>query len=293
MELVEKVGSNIDKTIKYVFKLHDNLIMETTYIDNNTGKDIICVSCQTMCAQGCKFCHLTDYIGVLPLRNLDKREITDSVDYIYSDLKLKNNNRTLLISYMGCGEPLANVGEVLTSMTLLDSDYENIRFGLATSLPKNRWTEVTYFTQYVKEMRLPVKVHLSLHYTTDEIRYEWMPNSLDIRPCLDLMNVYKNLTKNNVEIHYALINGVNDTIEDQIRLSGMLQNFDFNVKFMLYNEKESLEEKASNLDKYNEFTKLLNVAGVKHEYYEAPGKDVGASCGQFLFDKYDIKQIKK
>ena len=76
--LSTKEHSKVDKTIKYVFKLHDGLIMETTYIDNNTGKDIICVATQTMCGMGCSFCHLTDYIGVLKNRNISKDAIKNA-----------------------------------------------------------------------------------------------------------------------------------------------------------------------------------------------------------------------
>lgn len=290
MELINKVQSKIDKTIKYVFKTHDGLIMETTYIDNNTGKDIICVSCQSMCAQGCKFCHLTDYVGWLKLRNFEYREINESVDYIYGDLNLKDNNRTLLISYMGCGEPLANADNVSDSMILLNGEYSNIRFGMATSLPKTKWKEFFQLIQVVKDMKIPLKVHLSLHYTNDEVRRQWMPNALDIKPALSAMSFYKEITGNAVEIHYAMIAGVNDSIVDIGWLNYFLRDRGFNIKFLRYNEKESLDEKPSELDTCKEFKLNMFLNGIDSEIYEAPGKDVGASCGQFLFDEYNIKK---
>ena len=116
MELKDKVSSKVDKTIKYVFKLNDGAIIEVTYIDNGTDKDIICVASQTMCNMKCSFCHLTDHIGNIKLRDVTSAEINETVDIIYKDLSLDKNERRLHISFMGCGEPLANLSEVEKSM---------------------------------------------------------------------------------------------------------------------------------------------------------------------------------
>src|ERR1022692_1744928 len=104
MQFITKETSKIDKVVKYVFKVDFNSIAEFSYIDNNTGKDIICVSCQTMCNMGCKFCHCTDYIGKVRVRTLTGSEIFDGIEHIVKDLGITCRD-TILISYMGCGEP--------------------------------------------------------------------------------------------------------------------------------------------------------------------------------------------
>lgn len=181
MKLIDKIHSKEDRTIKYTFLLHDNIIVEHTYIDNLTKKDIICVSSQTMCHMGCTFCHLTDSIGKLKFRNLTKHEIIEGINYIYNDLNLQQNNRTLLISYMGSGEPLQNYAEVCDSMVLLMSEYRKIRFGLSTMLPKARWQSLFDLAHRVVESKIPLKIHLSLHYTNDKQRTEMMPASTNIK----------------------------------------------------------------------------------------------------------------
>ena len=290
MKFIKIVKSKLDSTIKYIFKTEDNLIVEFSYINKDDGKDIICVSCQTMCNIGCKFCHTTDYIGKIKLRSLYHSEMVDGVEYIYKDLKLAEHHRVLLISYMGCGEPILNVENVIESMLKIknmDCNESSLtRFAIATSIPENHWLDFFKMTNLINEYKLPVKIHLSLHYTMDIIRKEWMPRALDIMPSLSAVDFYKKVTGNAVEIHYALIEGVNDTEQDAILLTNFLKGRDINIKFLFYNEKSTLDAKASNKEKLKIFKKYFNSAGIDHEYYVPPGKDVGSSCGSFLMDYY-------
>ena len=124
MNLLEKIHSKTDNTIKYIVMTQDNLIIELSYINKNDGKDIICVPSQTSCKMKCKFCHITDATDKLINRNLTSQEIKESVDNIYNDLNLSLNPKTLLISYMGCGEPLLNYKQVKDSMLLLRIVYQ-------------------------------------------------------------------------------------------------------------------------------------------------------------------------
>lgn len=288
MKLINRIKSTEDNTIKYVFRLEDKSIVEFSYINKNDGKDIICVPTQTMCNLGCRFCQTTDFIGKIRSRNLDAYDIFYGCEFIINELNLVSNNRTLLVSYMGCGEPLMNVENVVESMKMLVRIYGDkiplVRFAIATSIPKTRWLSFFELTQMIKNDMLPVKIHLSLHYTTEERRKEWMPTSLDIESSIACVDFYHKLTGNPVEIHYALIDGVNDTIEDAQRLSRLIQGKGFNVKFLFYNEKENLYYHASNIDKIRSFKTHLVDSFIPFEYYIPPGLSVGASCGSFLMD---------
>jgi len=248
-----------------------------------------------MCNLACKFCHTTDFIGKIKNRDLMYHEIFESVMYIINNLKLKDNDRVLLISFMGAGEPILNVDNVLDVMILLKKLEQNgfsyVRFAIATSLPKSKWINFYKLTEGIKKNNLPVKIHLSLHYTMDIQRTEWMPASLDIMSSLCCVDFYKKLTKNPVEIHYTLIEGVNDTEQDAILLSTFLKDKDINVKFLFYNEKPSIDFHASSKEKLKIFKRYFDKYNILHEYYIPPGLDIGASCGQFIMDqyiKYDI-----
>ena len=286
MELIKIVKSGNDSTLKFIMKNEDGFILEFSYINKDDGKDIICVPTQTMCNMGCKFCHTTDYIGKIKSINVTSREIVAGIRQIYDHLKL--GERVLLISFMGCGEPVLNVAYVIESMIKIREKFKTpyIRFAVATSLPKKDFIDFFWMVNEIHRFNLPVKFHFSLHYTFDILRKEWMKNSLDIIPSLSAMDFYKKLTGNAVEIHYALIEGVNDTEQDAILLSNFLKDRDFNVKFLFYNEKPTLDVHASNKSKPSIFKRYLDKYNIESEYYIPPGTDIGSSCGMFLMDIY-------
>ena len=301
MELLEKIKSGTDNTIKYIFLTNDNLIVEFSYINKDDGKDIICVPTQTACKMKCKFCHITDECDNLINRNLEALEISDGIGFIYTNLDLKIDPKTLLISYMGCGEPLLNYKNVLESMRSLTYIYQDklvplIRFAIATSLPQ--FVQVNFFklTDEIYKNKYPVKIHLSLHYTKDDIRKQWMPNSLAILPSISALEFYNKLTNNSVEIHYTLIDDLNDSFEDVYELTNLLIGRGIPVKFLFYNEKPSLEFHASSVKKLELFKRSFDRHKINYEYYIPPGLDVGASCGQFLMSyylKYNLKSERK
>lgn len=292
MKLIEIVKSKIDSTIKYVFETQDNLFIEFSYINKDDGKDIICIPSQNMCNLACKFCHTTDYIGKIKVRNLETFELVEGVFYILNDLNIKQHERVLLISFMGTGEPILNVDTVVESMIefkkLEESGISYVRFAIATSIPKYKWLNFYKLVDGIKNNNLPVKLHLSLHYTMDILRNEWMPASLDIMSSLSCVDFYRKITKNPVEIHYTLIDGINDTEQDAILLSTFLKDKDINVKFLFYNEKPSINFHASSKEKLKVFKRYFDKYSIDHEYYMPPGLSIGASCGAFLLD-YETK----
>jgi adenine C2-methylase RlmN of 23S rRNA A2503 and tRNA A37 len=115
-----------------------------------------------------------------------------------------------------------------------------------------------------------------------------MPAAMRIEPALAALEFYHKLTGNSVEIHYTLIEGVNDSVDDAYKLGHMLKFRDIPVKILKYNEREAIQDKSSgNVD---EFMNTLKWVGVPVEYYNPPGFDVGSSCGALLlyyYLKYD------
>lgn len=289
LELKKIVHSKTDNTVKYIFYTHQKSnVIEFSYINKNDGKDIICVPCQTMCTIGCKFCHTTEYINKIPTRNLHEDEIFNGVEYMYNDLKLGDNPKTLLISFMGCGEPIINIDGVIMSMVKIQQYYKDIyvRFAMATSLPDNHFDKFFKMIKYIKNFKLPVKLHLSLHYTDDEVRKEWMPKAINIKSTIAAADFFKTYTGNPVEVHYALLEGINDTELDAMMLCELIRDKDFNVKFLFYNKKESIHVEPSELKKLDVFKKYFGPCSIQYEYYKPPGLDIGSSCGQFLMDEY-------
>jgi hypothetical protein len=158
------------------------------------------------------------------------------------------------------------------------------RFAIATLLPKNHWQRYFTLIQDIQDHSLLVKFHLSLHFTNEINRKEWMPAAMSIDPAIAALEFYRALTGQSVEIHYALIEGVNDFPSDAETLGLGLRNRAIPVKLLKYNERKAISYRSSG--RVEMFTKILDKYCIPHEYYEPPGIDVGASCGQFLLDHY-------
>ena len=111
MKVLNKIKSKKDEAYKYIFLLDNNLIVEATFIDKGDGKYIICMPNQTGCIMKCKFCFLTDLKNIKTY-NIGVGNLIHIVDIIIDDLNIEENiksgKKSLLLSFMGSGEPLCN-----------------------------------------------------------------------------------------------------------------------------------------------------------------------------------------
>lgn len=304
LTLRETHRSVVDKTHKLIYTLEreaspntvSRFTIEVGVIQKGDGKNILCVPTQTNCAQACKFCHLSALAGKVAVSNLTAQEIHDITAFAWADAPWEQSELPLLVSFMGAGEPLANLAELHQAMLKIrdgagDVDIA-VRFGLATMMPAAYLNAFEVFTDTVKADRLPLKVHLSLHYVTTEERKHWMPTTAPVYESLRLLREYRRITGNPIEIHYTLIQCVNDALGHIHTLGSLLQGDPIPVKFLHYNPTPGDTHRASE-DTWVEFLRSelgKPKYGVTTEYYTAPGTDIGASCGMFLTDAYETRQ---
>jgi 23S rRNA (adenine2503-C2)-methyltransferase len=271
-----------DSVTKFIVEFEDELVGEVTRIIN-PNKDCVCCPTQTACAMGCKFCFLTNERTKLVLRSLNAREMVGLVNAAVKDFDYR---KPLLVSFMGAGEPLLNADAMLIAMRSLREQfgYENVRFAFATMIPFGRELDFLRVVDSVGTTGLNVKCHFSLHFTKDETRIEYMPAAGYIKTGLTLLETYNRVTGSPVEVHYSLMDGVNDTHQDVARLGTLLYGRSIPVKVLHYNSNPTLAAKASALPGY--FVAQLKEQGLEAEFYKPNGRDVGASCGQFNLDRY-------
>ncbi len=278
MKLLETVHSKIDNTVKYIFLSRGKDIIEASYINKNDGKDIICIPTQTSCRMKCKFCFLSDLN--IRVRILSSEEMFAAITYIAAE---NRKNDTLLVSFMGCGEPLENFVQVPQTIehvgALFLDEYKYVRIGLASLVP-TVWV-LEKFLGDLRNIGCPLKFHYSLHSPKQQVRKMLMPAAADFNEVLPILRHYAK-DKIKVEMHYSLIDGVNDTREDAKLLSELVKPFP--VKVLKLSEKHDSGLEGSVYAQ--QFRQWLDEEGVQNEYYEPPGADVGASCGQFLLDYY-------
>jgi len=280
MQLIDSIKSPSENVYKLVYNGSNNIPLEVSYIRKGDGKDILCVPTQTSCKMGCKFCHLTGL--EIPAKNLVPEEIFNLVkaalEFQYPD------NPTLLISFMGAGEPLLNVSGLINSAKLIQSipEYQKIRFAISTIIPNQK--TFTDFTNQVIESKLPFKLHWSLHCVKPETRKSLMPAALPVVQSLELLSTYIELTGQPVEIHYTLMAGVNDTPLDIGTISKLVDRR-MVIKLLRFSPKA---DEPTLMESYDtaQFRMQLEQNGFTVEVYSPPGRDIGSSCGQFIVDQY-------
>ena len=99
------------QTDKVLFELSDGNRVETVGLFYKEGWNSFCISSQSGCGFGCKFC-ATGTLGLR--RNLTVDEITDQILYFMQQGCSINS-----ISFMGMGEPFDNIDELMKVLSIL------------------------------------------------------------------------------------------------------------------------------------------------------------------------------
>jgi 23S rRNA (adenine2503-C2)-methyltransferase len=194
------------------------------------------------------------------------------------------------VYFMGAGEPLANWRSLLIVMIWLTAWAGKvglkIRFGLATMLPKQYLSDFSAFTEAVGSLNIPLKVHFSMHYTTDGERMKYMPTAAPLVTSLGMIENYREATGNPVEIHYTLIAESNDTLTHVHQLISLLKEPKIPVKFLQYNPVPGDKRRSPDTEWTSFIMGELESHGIAAEYFDSPGKDIAAACGMFAVDSY-------
>ena len=281
MQLERKQVSS-DGTEKFLFQLADGNYIECVLMryrgDMSKQRNTLCISSQVGCAMGCTFC-ATGQSGFV--RNLTTGEILSQV-YEVNHL-LQEEGDTLPVGnvvFMGMGEPLHNLDNVLKTIRLLnDSQGQQIgirRMTLSTCGVVPKMHELA-------DKQLDVVLAVSLHAPNDEQRSSVMPvnNSWPLAKLMEACRYYQKQTKNRISFEYALIAGFNDQPEHVQQLKQLLKGLDCHLNIIPVNPVANTA-KFSRPDKKQvaAFVKALQQAGLKASVREEKGTDIDGACGQ-------------
>ncbi len=272
---LEKELSSIDgQTHKYLYRLDDGLAIETVlmvYTDRNT----VCISSQVGCAMGCKFC-ATGNMGFI--RNLGVGEIVEQVIKTAAILSSRGNKLTNVV-FMGMGEPFHNYRAVQEAIALLN-DPGGFGMGLRrfTISTVGLVPGIKKFTQEKSQINLAI----SLHAADDQLRSEIVPINTkhNISALMAACDDYLGTTKRRITIEWALIEGINDTVEQARKLVGLIKGKLFHVNLIQLNPVEHYGGKPAEEFKARKFQKIILDAGIPCTIRLRRGIDIQAGCGQ-------------
>jgi 23S rRNA (adenine2503-C2)-methyltransferase len=260
-----------DGTIKYLVEYPDGECVETVLMRfDNRANLTACVSSQVGCAVNCSFC-ATGKGGFK--RNLTYKEIIEQVLTIQRDTGLKVTN----IVFMGQGEPLLNLDNVLKALEIFNNDFQigQRRITISTS-------GIIPGIKRLAETDLQSTLAISLHAPNHELRKELMPieEKYPIDKVKQALKDYVDKTGRRVTVEYILIHGFNDTAPVAKELAYLLRDLKCNINLIPYNSViENDYKKPSNGD-IMKFKYLLEHSGKKVTVRLERGADIDAACGQ-------------
>lgn len=262
-----------DGTIKLRLATRDGFPVEAVAM-RHANRRTVCVSSQSGCPLRCSFC-ATGAMGLG--RNLSAGEISEQVFVLARRLRARGE-RVSNVVLMGMGEPFLNYDAALAACRLLnDAD----GFGLGA---RQIAISTAGWAQGIRRLAaepIQVRLALSLHAPTDELRSELMPVNRRF-PLTELMAAcaeYRSATRRRIFVEYLLLDGVNDSDQAAAQLGRLLAAGGFHVNLIAYNPTGG-DLRASPPERVAGFARALEAAGVGSSYRRSHGQDIDAACGQ-------------
>ncbi|AFY70633.1 23S rRNA m(2)A-2503 methyltransferase [Thalassoporum mexicanum PCC 7367] len=258
-----------DKTLKLLLELSDGAIVETVGIP--TSKRLtVCVSSQVGCPMGCHFC-ATGKGGYD--RNLEIHEIVDQVLTVQEQME----RRVSHLVFMGMGEPLLNVENLVGAIKLLNQDIGIGQRNITVSTVGVR-DRIPQLAQHHLQATLAV----SLHAPTQELRHELIP-SAQTYPIEDLLadcRDYVEITGRRISFEYTLLAGVNDSPQQAQQLAKLIRGFQSHVNLIPYNPIADADFKRPRPEAVQTFLDMLISMNVAASVRHTRGIEADAACGQ-------------
>jgi 23S rRNA (adenine2503-C2)-methyltransferase len=310
LELVRKQGSH-DTTQKFLWRLHDHLLIESVLIPANpalygdaSDRHTLCISTQVGCAYGCKFC-ASGLDGWK--RNLTPDEIVEQVlaversfEFSVSSFQAENNSGLKTenlkpetasrhpspatrhvdnIVVMGMGEPLANYDHLLKALKILNAPWGGgIGARKITISTSGLAPQIRRLAAEPWQFRLAI----SLHGATDEVRNRIMPvnKRYPLKELVAAGEEYRAQKGRMITFEYILIAGVNDAPEQARPLGALARRLFAKVNLIPYNQVEGLPWKRPSEQICEAFLSALKRQNVTATLRREKGGDIDAACGQ-------------
>lgn len=261
------VAESSDGTKKYLYKVLDDKYIETAFIPDD-DRATICVSAQAGCKMGCIFC-MTGKQGFQG--NLSSNEILNQFRSMPEFRKLTN------MVYMGMGEPLDNLDEVLKSLEIMTSEW-----GYGWS-PTRITVSTVGLKRSIKEFLGKTRCHLavSLHSPFDEERRKLMPvqGTNSLKEILEITRDFDFSGQRRISFEYILFRGINDTPAHIKELARILNGIKCRINIIRFHRIPGSEFESPDMEETIRFKEALNAKGIITTVRTSRGEDIKAACG--------------
>ncbi len=279
LEVVEVSESATGATRKFLSRMLDGHLVESVIIPAAEGQGgaqsariTLCVSSQVGCAFGCRFC-ASGLLGFT--RNLSASEILGQILAAEELAGARVDN----LVFMGMGEPLANMENLLTALELimepraLGIGARHITISTSGNVPGLR--RLAAFGR-------PLRLAVSLHGASDEVRSRVMPvnHKWPLGQLLPALKEWTRTSKHMITLEYILIEDVNAALSEARKLAHIARDLGAKVNLIPYNTVEGLPWKRPSEADCRAFCRALIAERVPVTMRYEKGHDINAACGQ-------------
>lgn len=257
-----------DGTVKYLFDVGDHKAVEAVYIPED-DRATLCISSQKGCRMNCYFC-MTGRQGWHG--NLTSNQIINQVLSVPQSQELTN------VVFMGMGEPLDNLNEVLRAIAILTEPW-----GLAWS-PKRVTVSTVGKRAELKTLIEKTNVHIavSVHNAVHEERLSLMPieKVAPIADLMDLLDKYDFAHQRRLSVEYIMWQWFNDDIKHAQALRELLPNENIRVNLIRYHQIPDIPKlRTSSDERMLAFREYMSSQGIICTIRRSRGEDIQAACG--------------
>ena len=263
-----------DGTTKYLFPVETTQpagggkMVETVFIPEDGGRATLCVSSQVGCKMNCLFCQ-TGKQGFEG--NLTANDILNQVYALPERDSLTN------IVFMGQGEPMDNLDNVLRATEILTADY-----GWAWS-PKRITVSSVGVKNKLKRFLEESNCHIaiSLHAPTHALRAELMPaeRGMSIEEVVELLRGYDFSHQRRLSFEYIVFGGINDTPAHAREIVGLLKGLDCRINLIRFHQIPNVPLHGADETRMEQLRDYLTAHGIFTTIRASRGEDIYAACG--------------
>ncbi len=269
-----------DGTVKYLFPTDGGKFVETVYIPEK-DRATLCVSSQVGCKMNCVFCQ-TGKQGFEG--NLTTKDI---INQIYS---LPEHESLTNIVFMGQGEPMDNLDNVLKATELLTADY-----GYGWS-PKRITVSTVGIKNKLKRFIEESECHLaiSLHTPIHEQREMLMPaeKAMPLDEIIALLRNYDFTHQRRLSFEYIVFGGVNDSMTHARELTRLLNGLDCRINLIRFHQIPGSDLEGADEQKMETLRDYLTKHGLFTTIRASRGQDISAACGLLSTARKEAKATR-
>ncbi len=277
IELEHQVAQD-ELTEKWLFEsIQTTALIETVLIREIKGsRRTVCVSCMSGCPVGCVFC-ATGQGGFEC--NLTTAEILEQVYVVDARCREVDGKGVSNIVFMGMGEPLLNIDNVLRACRIIQDEAGMQLGGRKITISTAGVVSGIY---RLIELGCNYRLAVSLHAPEQRLRERLIPiaRKWPLQELIKALKEFAKVASRSITIEYCLIDRVNSSKKQARELVELLKGIECKINLIPLNPTADSEYSAPPADKVRAFQSTLEAHGLNVLLREEKGRDIDAACGQ-------------